>query len=59
MALMSWELFEALADTIEIQSDPELMAQINQREIDVSQGKTILPSEIIAVLNIKPDAAPA
>ncbi len=59
MALMSWDLFESLVDTIEIMSDPKLMAQINQSEKDVVEGRTVPLDEIMAEFNIKPGADPA
>ena len=59
MALMSWEMFEALVDTIEIMSDPELMAQISRSERDVEEGRTVPLHEVMAELNIKPGVTPA
>ena len=59
MALMSWELFEALTETIEIMSHPELMAQINRGERDAEAGRTVPLGEVLAELGIKPGLAPA
>ena len=59
MALMSWELFEALVETIEVMSEPDLMAQISQSEKDVSEGRTVPLNEVMAEINIKPGIAPS
>ena len=58
MALMSWELFESLVETIEIMSDPELMAHISQSEKDIAEGKTVSLHEVMAKLSIESGAAP-
>jgi prevent-host-death family protein len=52
MALMSWEMFESLVDTIEILSDPELMARISQSEQEIAEGKTVPFNEVLAELDI-------
>ena len=40
MALMSWELYEGLLETIEILADPELMGQIKRGLEEIRSGKT-------------------
>ena len=58
MAVMSWEMFEALVDTIEILSDPELMAGINESEKAISEGRTVAFNEVLAELAINLDQMP-
>ena len=41
MALMSWELYESLTDTLEVMSDPGLMAQLRQSIQDIRENKTV------------------
>ncbi len=45
MALMSWELYEGLLETIEVLSDPELMNHLKKGIDDVKAGKTHSLSE--------------
>ena len=59
MAVMSWEMFEALVDTIEILSDPELMAGINESEKAISEGRTVALNEVLAELAINLDQMPS
>jgi prevent-host-death family protein len=40
MALMSWELYEGLLETIEILGDPELMKDLKKGIEQVRSGKT-------------------
>ena len=40
MALMSWELYEGLLETIEILGDPELMKNLKKGMEQVRSGKT-------------------
>jgi prevent-host-death family protein len=40
MALMSWELYEGLLETIEILGDEELMKNLNKGMEQVRSGKT-------------------
>ena len=51
MALMSWELFEALVESLEIMSDNELMGQIRSGEIDIRGDLTVSISEVMDRLN--------
>ncbi|HNC45886.1 MAG TPA: hypothetical protein PLU80_17085 [Acidobacteriota bacterium] len=38
---MSWDLYESLIETMEIMSDPELMANIRQGIREIEEGKGI------------------
>jgi antitoxin YefM len=40
MAVMSWELYEGLIETLEILSDPALMKQLKKGIEDVKAGRT-------------------
>ena len=40
MAVMSWELYEGLLETIEILADPELMGNLKRGLQDLGSGKT-------------------
>ena len=40
MAVMSWELYEGLLETIEILADPELMGNLKRGLEDIRSGKT-------------------
>ncbi len=39
MAVMSWELYEGLLETIEILSDPDLMDQLGRGMEDIKAGR--------------------
>jgi prevent-host-death family protein len=41
LAIMSWEFFEALYETIEIMGDEELMKSLRQSIKEAREGKTI------------------
>lgn len=41
LAIMSWELYETIIETLEIMSDPELMAAIRQSIKEIEEGQTI------------------
>lgn len=40
MAVMSWDLYEGLLETMEILGDPELMGDIKQGMEEIESGKT-------------------
>jgi len=40
MAVMSWELYEGLLETIEVLSDPELIKHLKAALDDVNAGRT-------------------
>ena len=39
MAVMTWELYEGLLETIEVLSDPDLMIHLKESIKDVDSGK--------------------
>ncbi len=39
MAVLSWDLYESITETLEIMADAELMAAIRQSTDDIAQGK--------------------
>ena len=41
MALMSWEMFEAIEETLDIMGNPELMAALRKSIQEVEEGKLI------------------
>ncbi len=45
MAVMSWELYEGLLETLEVMSDPELMKDLRKGVEDVKAGRTYSLSE--------------
>ena len=47
MALMSWELFESIEETLEIMSDPDLMGQLRESIKAAEEGR-IRPLEEVA-----------
>ena len=40
LAVMSWELYESVSETLDIMSDPEMMSALQQGVRDREQGKT-------------------
>lgn len=52
LAILDWELFEGLLETMEILADPELMAQIREAEKDVREGRTIPWEDVKAELGL-------
>jgi antitoxin YefM len=45
MAVMSWELYEGLLETMEVLSDPDLMKHVKEGLEDVKAGRTHTLSE--------------
>jgi antitoxin YefM len=45
MAVMSWELYEGLLETMEVLSDPDLMSLLKEAVDDVKNGRTHALSE--------------
>lgn len=41
LAIMSWDLYESVTETLEIMSDPEMMAAFRQGVKDLEEGRTI------------------
>jgi len=52
MAVMSWELYEGLVETIEVLSDPELIKQLRAAIEDINAGRTHSLSEAYARLGL-------
>ena len=52
MAVMSWELYEGLLETLEILSDPELMNNLKRGLDDLQAGKTLSLSEAFERLGL-------
>ena len=46
LALMSWDAYEGLLETLEIMSDPELVAAIRSSEADVAAGRFRTTDEV-------------
>lgn len=41
LAVMSWDAYESVIETLEIMSDPEMMAAFHQGVRDMEEGRTI------------------
>ncbi len=41
LAVLPWETFESLMETLEVMSDPELMKMINKSERDIEIGNIL------------------
>lgn len=41
LAVMPWELYEALSETLEVMGNKELMAQLRQSILEMDSGKLI------------------
>ena len=41
LAVMSWDLYESVVETLEIMSDPEMMAAFRQGVKELEEGKVI------------------
>ena len=41
LAIMSWDLYQATVETMEIMSDPELMEQIRRGIKDIEEGRVV------------------
>ena len=51
MALMAWDLFETIQETLEILSDEELMGALRRSIRQADEGKTIPFEEVMAGLD--------
>lgn len=40
-AVLDWEEYESMMETLEILSDPDVMEQIRAGELDVEKGRTV------------------
>lgn len=52
LAILDWDLFEGMLETMEILADPELMAQIREAEKDIREGRTIPWEDVKADLGL-------
>ena len=52
MAIMSWELYEGLLETLEVMSDPELMNRLKKGIDDVKAGSVHSLSEAYTRLGL-------
>jgi len=52
LAIMTWDLFESWLETIEIMSDPELMAQLRQSMSEIEEGRTRPWEEVKAEIDL-------
>ncbi|HEU0021038.1 MAG TPA: type II toxin-antitoxin system Phd/YefM family antitoxin [Dehalococcoidia bacterium] len=57
LAVMPWELFESILETLDIMGDPEMMAALRQGIKDVQEGNLVPLDEVKASLGI--DSSPA
>ncbi len=53
LAVMSWELYESLVETLEIMSDPEAMAAFHQGVKEMKEGKGIPLEEVKRQLGLE------
>ncbi len=52
LAVMSWDLFESIMETLEIMGDPDMMAALRQGIKDVQEGNLIPLEDVASKLNI-------
>ena len=52
LAVMAWELFEAIEETLEIMGDPELMAELRESVQQAEEGKLIPLADVKAELGL-------
>lgn len=52
LAIMTWDLFESLSETIEIMSDSKLMEQIRKGMKEIEEGKTRSWEEVKTELDL-------
>ena len=52
LALMPWELYESIVETLEILGDEELMASLRQGIRDIREGRTYSSEEARRMLEI-------
>jgi antitoxin YefM len=46
LAVMPWELYESLVETLDVLSDPELMAALRASLKDLAQGRLVPHEEV-------------
>ena len=52
LAVMTWELYEAINETLEIMGDPELMAALGESIKEADDGKLIPLADVMAELGL-------
>lgn len=52
LAVMSWDLFESIVETLEIMGDPEMMAALRRGIRDVQKGNLVAFEEVKAELDV-------
>jgi len=52
LAVMPWELYEAVSETLEVMGDKELMAQLRQSILEIDSGKLIPWKDAIQELGL-------
>jgi PHD/YefM family antitoxin component YafN of YafNO toxin-antitoxin module len=52
LAVMPWELFESILETLDIMGDPDMMAALRRGIKDVEEGKLVPLDEVKARLGI-------
>lgn len=52
LAVMTWELYEAIEETLEIMGDPELMAALRESIKEAQEGKLIPLADVRAELGL-------
>ena len=52
LALMPWELYEAISETMELMSEPELMNALRQSIRDVKAGRTYTSAQVAKRLGL-------
>ena len=50
MAILPWELYESIMETLEVMSDPELMASFREGVKDIEEGRVQPLDEVLKEL---------
>jgi len=53
LAVLPWELYEAIEETLEIMGDPELMAALRESAKEIEEGKLISLADVKAELGLE------
>lgn len=48
MAVLSWELYEAITETLDILADPDMMAALRRSAQEIARGETIAWEDVKA-----------
>ena len=54
LALLSWQAYEGLLETLEIMSDPELVAVLRGSAAEIREGRTYTADELRRELQLDP-----